>query len=165
MRFKKVVFIIFTLAILLIPINIVAAETVIYNEQLSVSIHIDDAYYYAADNDDIENDIATHFTITVTKKGNFNHKKMVNFYLLVGLTLPSGTYYEYLFLVISPCVCVATPTVYFYNHASESGWYLVELTGILMTGDPAFAIGTEACLFDPPGGTDGTDPLTCSIMI
>ena len=150
---------------MIVPINIVAAETFIYNDQLSVRIHIDDAYYYAADNDDIENDIATHFTITVTKKGNINHKKQVNFYLLVGLTLPSGTYYEYLFLVTSPCMCVATPTAYFYNHASESGWYLVELTGILMAGDPAFAIGTEAFVFDPPGGTDGTDPLTCTIMV
>ena len=164
MRFKKVVFIVFTLAIMLIPINIVAAETIIYNDNLTVSIQIDDAYYYSADNDDIENDIATHFTITVTKRCN-NHKKMVNFYLLVGLTLPSGTYYEYLFLVTSPCVCTASPTAYFYNHASESGWYLVELTGILMSGDPAQAIGTEAYCFDPPGGTDGTDPLVCSIIV
>ena len=164
MRFKKVVFIVFTLAIMLIPINIVVAETVIYNNEVSVRINIDDAYYYSADDDDIENDIATHFTITVAKRCN-NHKKNVNFYLLVGLTLPSGTYYEYLFLVTSPCVCTASPIAYFFNHASESGWYLVELTGILMTGDPVFAIGTEAYLFNPPGGTDGTDPLTCSIMV
>ena len=34
-----------------------------------------------------------------------------------------------------------------------------------MAGDPAFAIGTEAFVFDPPGGTDGTDPLTCTIRV
>ena len=164
MRFKKVVFILFILVLMLIPLNIVAAETVIFNNDVTVRINIDDAYYYAADDDDIENDIATHFTITVTKRTH-NHKKVVNFYLLVRLTLPSGTYYEYLFLVTSPCMCVASPVAQFYNHATEPGWYLVELTGILMTGDPYYAIGTEAYLFDPPGGSDPTEPLICSIIV
>lgn len=165
MRFKKIFFTVFILAFTLIPINFIAAETLIFNNEVIVCIDIDNAYYFSADSDNIENDIATHFTITVEPRYYFNPRATVNFYLLVGLTLPSGRYYEYLFLVTSPIVCVATPTAYFFNHASESGWYLVEITGILLTGDPYYAIGTEACCFDPPGGTDGTDPLTCTILV
>ncbi len=163
MRFKKVILISLIMAITLIPVNIVSAETYIQNDNILIYIDIQDAYYYADSSDDIENDIISHFTLIVHRLTYMPIRTVINFYLLVSLTLPSGVIYDYLFLVTSPCECVAYPTLYLINHASESGWYCLEITGILNTNNPYLVYGTERFDFDPPGGTDGTGPLACLI--
>ncbi|MBN1327845.1 MAG: hypothetical protein JXA54_00095 [Candidatus Heimdallarchaeota archaeon] len=163
MRFKKIILMPLVMALALIPVNIVSAETYIQNKDIIVCIDIQDAYYYADGLDNIENDILSHFTLSVQRINNMPGKIVVNFYLLVRLTLPSGVIYEYLFLVTSPCECIAYPTLYLINHATESGWYCLEITGILNGQKSQMISGTERFDFDPPGGTDGTGPLGCII--
>ncbi|HUT80108.1 MAG TPA: hypothetical protein VMZ29_02815 [Candidatus Bathyarchaeia archaeon] len=163
MRFKKVILILMIMTLTLIPINLVSAETIIQNEEILLYIDIQDAYYYADGIDNVENDIISHFTLIVHRLTYMPIRTIINFYLLVSLTLPSGVIYDYLFYVTSPCECVAYPTLYLINHASESGWYCLEITGILYTYTPYMVYGTEQYNFDPPGGTDRTGPLGCII--
>lgn len=161
MRFRKNFLLIFLFILVFIPINLTQSLTQVESDGTTVIIQITDAYYFAADKDDLENDVATEFTLDVFSRA----KNSVNFYLLVRLTLPSGIDYEYLYKVFSPCKASASPIVYFYNHATEEGWYCVEITAILAKGNQISGIGTETVFFDPPGGTGGTDPLACKITI
>jgi len=152
------------MALAVIPINLISAETIVENYEVQIKIDITDAYYYAADDDNVENDIISFFTLDVKRNSGPMHKN-VKFYLLATLRLPSGQYYDYLFMVTSPCNCHAAPVLYFSNHATEAGWYTIELTIILLKGNPRTSVGTESFEFDPPGGsTDGSDPLGCSIL-
>ena len=98
---------------------------------------------------------------------NLNRKPRgkVVFHMIVSLTLPSGICYCYLFKVTSSYDVRAYPTVYFMDHATESGWYLLEMTCILNLGHPGASSGTESFHFDPPGGTEGTDPGQCYIIV
>ena len=148
----------------MVPINLTAAQTIIYNDNFIIEIDIRDAYYLDADEGFIANDILTQFEIEIYKNG-FNIRKSMSFYLLISLILPSGDSYSYLFYVVAPSTYSSNSEVYFYNHATESGWYQVKVTGILLSGDYSNRIGTESFNFDPPGGTDGTEPLGCRLTI
>jgi hypothetical protein len=165
MRFGKVLFITSLILLTLAPLSFVSSETKIENEDVIVFITINDAYYYTADEDGVENDIAAHFTLDVSRNSHSNGRPRIVFYIYLELFLPSGTSFLYLFKVTSPRECCASPTAYFYNHATESGWYSLEITGVLTKGDPALCIGTETFHFDPPGSTGGSEPPTCMIIV
>lgn len=163
MKFKRVLLVTSLVIFSILPIAVVNGATVIEDNDVVVIISIQNAYYYAAHEDGIENDIAVDFTLDIHR--TTQRKNLVHFDLWVQLTLPSGLSYLYLFKVTSSAHVYAQPTAYFDNHATESGWYCVELTGVLAKGNCITCIGTESYLFDPPGGTEGTDPLTCMISV
>ncbi|NHJ49620.1 MAG: hypothetical protein FK733_17655 [Asgard group archaeon] len=165
MRFKKVILLTFILFIAVVPINLCLGTTNVSNHEIVVTISINNAYYYAADDDGIENDVAAEFSLDVYRNKFHNKRCSVSFYLLVALYLPSGYGYGYLFLVTCTGDVYAEPVARFFNHATESGIYCVEMTCILPCGPNCAYIGTESYCFDPPGGSDGTDPLTCTIEL
>ena len=166
MRTKKVILLTFIIVLAVIPINLCLGTTTVKNDLIAVTINIEDAYYYAEDSDGLENDIASIFTLDIEKVHNDYFTIFTNFYLLLGVTLPSGKYYGYLFNVY--CICNSgiheRPTAYFIDHATEPGWYLVEITVILVEYNTITDFGTESFYFDPPGGTDGTNPDGCRIV-
>lgn len=163
MRFNKVFFVSLLVLCTLCPISLVVGATTIENESVVITIAIQNAYYFDADGDGKENDVAVDFLLDIHRKNG--KKNTVHFDLYAELILPSGISYLYLFKVTSSAHVQAQPTAYFYNHATEPGWYCIELTGVLYRGTPQYSIGTESYYFDPPGGTTGTDPLTCKILV
>ena len=165
MRLKRMILLSFIMILTLIPINMIAAETVVQDYTTCVTLDILDAYYFAAEDDGLENDIAGYFMLKVESNRQLPPRKLVVFYLLVSLTLPSGKQYSYLWEVTSSYNIEVYPTVYFYDHATESGWYLLEITCFLNLGPKTTAFGTESYYFDPPGGTEGTEPGECAIVL
>jgi hypothetical protein len=152
------------IAFLLIPISFAAGETCVKNKETTVILNIEDATYFAADADGIENDVIAHFTLEVLRNRH-NARNTAIFYILISLTLPSGYCYDYLFQVISDYNILAYITLIFYDHATEPGWYLLEITAILPSyGGYSYCIGTESYYFDPPGSDEGTNPDGCTLL-
>ncbi|NHJ85942.1 MAG: hypothetical protein FK734_10805 [Asgard group archaeon] len=165
MRLRKVLLAIALSILAILPISFVSADIIIQNNEVAVIIGIDDAYYSAADSDGIQNDVIIDFSLEVLST-KFTYKTTCNFYICICLTLPSGTFYSYLYIVTSKLNIYVTPTAYLYNHATEEGWYRVEIIGLIYyTNTPVYDIGSEIFDFDPPGSTSGTDPLSCEIYI
>jgi len=167
MRTKKVLLLTFIVFLALTPLTLSQGKTVVSNDLFEVTITINDAYYYAADADGIENDVAVKFSLDVVDISPYYHSNyVVSFYLLTALHCPSGNSHEYLYQVYCVLDTHETPTIYFYNHAVEAGWYCVEITCFLHYCRNCYVYGSEYFDFDPPGGDEGAGgPLQCEIEL
>ncbi|MHA1772052.1 MAG: hypothetical protein ACTSYL_07375 [Candidatus Thorarchaeota archaeon] len=119
------------------------------NDQATVTVHVLDAFYTDADDDGYEDDVIAYFDI------HLDGAQRYNFDIYPALTLPSGTSYLYGYTIntrLSDLHC----TMYFYDHATESGNYTFSVDVILYTG--GVASGQVQYVFDPPGGSGDADP-------
>jgi hypothetical protein len=115
----------------------------------SAEVRIPFANYTDLSKNGIEDDV-----YAIVEVDLFNNE-VYTFDYYVKLTLPSGLYWEYLF-VITTNVQSFKIIHHFYHHAIESGWYIIDVVLTLHTG--AQFIVEETLIFDPPGGTSGSDP-------
>jgi len=119
-------------------------------ESSTIIIEIKNAYYCDADNGLEENDIVVDFDLYVKTSC------ILYFELYFRLILPSGNSYIYGYGVLT-IENYLNCSFYFYNHATESGWYTVEIVGVIY--QQPIAIGVDSYSFDPPGETEGSEPL------
>ncbi|MHA1406583.1 MAG: hypothetical protein ACTSSG_04285 [Candidatus Heimdallarchaeaceae archaeon] len=132
---------------------------VIETNNVTLELVIEDAFYTSLDSNNIQDDILSYFSLDIDCKDD---KKYVYFSLQIELTLPSGTSYSYLYnLKVFPGNYAAT--LILYNHATEKGNYLLEITCVLY--DYYITSGTERFIFDPPGENEGSDPPFASLTL
>jgi len=164
-KFTKVILVSFLMLFAVLPISTVIGELYVTDNEITVIINITDAYYTALDNDGIENDIVANFDMTIFKNDRKYSNERIKFDLYVELILPSGLNYIYGYRVsCKGCVSVS-PVIYLYNHATEPGWYTIVLTCVLADRGLVTGMGSEYLVFDPPGGTPGTEPGSCIIIV
>ncbi|MFW9852817.1 MAG: hypothetical protein ACFFDS_07740 [Candidatus Thorarchaeota archaeon] len=158
---KKITSLFLLGVLIVIPCVFVTQARVFKNPLITITIA--DAYYtdYGRSTSDAENDIVVDFNVELEKELNINsHAKVPNqLKLRCYLFLPSGQKYIYGFNLVTKDSFLSLRLV-FYNHATESGWYTVEIHGSYFRTESTV---TDSLSFDPPGGTDGTDPP--SIML
>jgi hypothetical protein len=137
-----------------------ASGTVIADQdESSVNITILNAYYADLDQGGIENDIFVEFTLNLTLQEDDGY-----FLFYFTLVLPSGTEYYYR---TSFSVSQSTNyygVLYFYNYATEAGWYEIKSLGVLFQEDDIKWYFTSY-IFDPPGGTGGDDPQVMMMVL
>lgn len=165
--------------------NATIAEAEGYSLNMDLDIH--DAYYLNLETDKstIENDIITYFSIElkivdeeddeeedeqddenedyefVYPSIRSTETKVFLIYLTVKLQLPSKHTFEYE-LKISAKLGLNEYGIYFYNHATESGWYIVSISSYYQK---ASIYAYDEFVFDPPGGTDGGEPPSIQIFM
>ncbi len=152
---KYIMLLLLTTSLLLIPgayadknsVNTSSVDTM-------VNITISEAYYADLDNDGYEDDVFVETQLAFTGSSS-----SYNFDYYIVLTLPSGLSYTYSFAASSK-VDFLTIGNYFWSHASEAGWYNVDIHIVMRTG--GVALTSESLIFDPPGGTGGADPINIS---
>ncbi|MFX0209879.1 MAG: hypothetical protein ACFFDT_28110, partial [Candidatus Hodarchaeota archaeon] len=123
------------------------------NKKVQVTITITEAYYTDIDKDEVL-DVISSFNILYDS----SRPHLVIFY--VSLILPSGWEFSYKWFILSK-QSVYYGQIYFYDHALESGNYILSINAKLLTGGVTTA--TLDYEFDPPGGAGGGDPLACLI--
>lgn len=160
MRKIKIILNCIAIILLLISLNLgnqASGVTSSTNGDSSISVSILDAYYANLDNGSIENDVFTQFTLEISHDSSCAYCV-----LYISLVLPSGNQFTYYYIVITKSTN-SIGLLYFYNHATESGWYKVRIFGVLITRNQI-----SSCLasysFDPPGGTPGDDPHSVSLI-
>jgi hypothetical protein len=128
-----------------------------------ITITITDAYYTDCGRSvsNSENDIIVDFNVELIKDIaiDSNAKVPNQLKLKCHLYLPSGQKYIYGFNLVTKESFLSLRLI-FYNHATEPGWYIIEILGNYFKTK---TVATDSLTFDPPGGTDGTDPP--SIML
>ena len=164
-KFTKVLLVSFLVLFAVLPINNVIGELYVTDNEITVIIDITNAYYTALDDDGIENDVVANFDMTVFKNDRKYSNDRMKFDLYVELILPSGINYIYGYRVTCKRCVSVSPIIYLYNHATEPGWYTIVLTCVLADRGLVTGIGSEYLVFDPPGGTPGTEPGSCMIII
>ncbi|RMG30435.1 MAG: hypothetical protein D6732_16225 [Methanobacteriota archaeon] len=144
MRKLKFVLIVTIMALTFLPHgNSVNAATA-----SSVTATIMDAYYTDADGGGVPNDVVVIIHFAIQGGGTLNGLTYT-----VDLALPSGkTYVGYVLIVTN--MAQVTATNFFYNTATESGWYSTSVHATL-NGDPNIS-DSDHMIFDPPGG-DNSD--------
>ncbi len=126
----------------LITGEVQAADNGGWDDSLVVSV--ESADYMDLDNDLVDDDILTEFSITVPSGDwDFQHT-----YVYCELVLPSGCYYNCLILLIGTYSSV-TISLAWYNTATESGWYTFTLWS-WGEGFNAPDLGSDSVVFDPP---------------
>ena len=75
---------------------------------------------------------------------------------MIVLELPSGLTYDY-YYNMDTSEEEYSYIMYFYHHATESGWYTVDIYCLLFDGRH-IGFGIESYTFDPPGETEGVPP-------
>ncbi|TFH03606.1 MAG: hypothetical protein E4H14_16425 [Candidatus Thorarchaeota archaeon] len=140
---KRILTVILAMMILSLFVGEVQATDYDANKD-SLIVSIESADYLDLDGDQIEDDILTEFTITVPK-GNW---EFVRTFVYCELVLPSGYYFNCLFLMIGSYNSV-TLTLGWYNTAIESGWYTFEVYA-WGSGPDAPDLGYDSVIFDPP---------------
>ncbi len=131
---------------------VVTASTVTVqstNDQVTIKVQILDAYYTDADGDGNEDDVIAYFDLSFEGNARYN----IDVY--PSLTLPSGSEYTYAY-VINTRLSIVHCTMYFYNHALESGDYIFSVQVVSYIG--GVVSGTASYVFDPPGGSGDADP-------
>ncbi len=159
-RFRKTVCMSFALLVVLCIVNgvpsVLASSTTISstNNQVSVSLSILHANYTDADDDGYADDVVAYFDIELDGGMRYNLD------VYPSLTLPSGTKYTYAY-VISTRLELLHCTMYFIDHATESGDYIFSVEIVSYTG--GIACGYAEYVFDPPGGSGDADP--CGFLV
>ena len=120
-------------------------------QDVDASVVIVSAYYTDAEGDDCENDVIARFNIVL------NGAQRYNLDLSISLKLPSGEVFNY-YYSIDACISTLRCTMYFYDHATESGDYVLNI-GVQVNNCGSSSDSTEY-IFDPPGGSGDTDPCT-----
>ena len=164
-KFTKVILIAFLMIFAFLPIGKAIGETYIADSDMTVMIDITNAYYTALDEDGKEDDIVANFDMVVTKNGRKLPNERLKFDLYVELVLPSGISHLFGFRVTCKRGVSVSPVIQMYNLATEPGWYTIILTCVLFDRGYITGIGTESLEFDPPGGTPGTEPGSCVILL
>ncbi len=121
-----------------------------------IGIEITNAFYADLDGNGIEDDIFVQVDLS------FFGASTINFDYYIILTLPSGESHAYTISLASHVDKLIIDN-YFWNHATEPGWYTVEVHTVLRTG--GVQILSDSMVFDPPGGSEGSDPIGFSIII
>ncbi len=124
------------------------------NDQVSVTLTILDAFYTDADGDGYEDDVVGYFDIHLYGRPRYTLD------IYPSLVLPSGTTHTYLY-TINTRLDTLHCTMYFYDHALESGNYTFAVEIVLYTG--GVTAGEANYLFDPPGGSGDADP--CGFLV
>lgn len=122
--------------------------------RVEIAITILSACYTDADGDGYEDDVVGYFDIYLSGASRYRLD------IYPSLTLPSGRTYTYGFSV-STRLSVLHCTMYFYDHAVESGWYSFSVGVVSYTGGSAYWV--EEYVFDPPGGYGDQDP--CGVLV
>ena len=149
----------------ILPISEVVGETYVADSEMTVMIDITNAFYTALDDDGREDDIIANFDMIVQKNERMLPNERLKFDLYVELILPSGISHLFGFRVTcKKCVSVS-PVIHLHNLATEPGWYTIVLTCVLFDRGYITGIGAESLEFDPPGGTPGTEPGSCLILL
>ena len=115
-----------------------------------ILIDIQEAYYADLEGDGVEDDVFVGVQLS------FFGSSVYNFYWCICLTLPSGAEFGYA-IALAAHTNLAYLGNYFWNHATESGDYTVIVYTVLRTG--GVSIFSDFLVFDPPGGTGGSDPI------
>ncbi len=131
-------------------ISINSQSITVRNDQFEMELTITDAYYDALDADDIADDVIILFNIYL-----FNNKTSIKFELNFTLTLPSGRFVHYSYNISSDA-SVIDGTMYFFNEATEAGFYNIKIDLTLLSG--VVTSGVVSHDFDPPGETAGGIP-------
>ncbi len=119
------------------------------SDEHGIEVTIVDACYTDLDDDSWEDDVL------VVVRFDLSSSDYYEFAYVITLTLPSGTSYSYLVIVLAWVDVVYTYNLFF-NHATESGDYTVYVKALLVT--PATATDSATYVFDPPGGSEGGKP-------
>ena len=113
-----------------------------------------DAYYTDLENDNANDDIVARLYVEIYDPRVY--AGMLTFDIYLTLELPSGMQYSYHFHFTNWDTDGFLFTVYFHNHATESGWYTIHAIGSI--DDIPYAIHTWI-KFDPPGSGKPKDPI------
>ncbi|MCY3414962.1 MAG: hypothetical protein INQ03_25150 [Candidatus Heimdallarchaeota archaeon] len=120
-----------------------------------VSINISEAYYADLEGDGLENDVFVGVDLYLSGRDAYN------FDYYIFLTLPSGLQFSYAYAFSAKTDYIYFGN-YFWQHALEPGWYDVEVFIVMRSG--GLTVSSEALIFDPPGGTGGSDPISFSLI-
>ncbi|MHA1911669.1 MAG: hypothetical protein ACTSYA_08235 [Candidatus Kariarchaeaceae archaeon] len=145
------------LLVVILPILSVKSETTIDIGDISMTINIYDAYYCDLQGDGREDDVVAKFTIDIENEED----KYFLFITKIVLELPSGYKYNY-YYNMDTSEEEYDYTMNFNNHATESGWYTVDIFCLLFDGRH-IGFGLESYTFDPPGDADGGEPPTVEL--
>ncbi len=153
---KKVIFP-FIVCSLVIISSMLGYSVILETEYSTVDFTITFATYLDLDGTGVEDDIYANATIDLnTTKNN------VAFTFDIYLILPSGYTYEHRY-----CTNLDHGNyifdMYFYNHATEPGWYELIIDVTLIDSQPVR--GREEFIFDPPGEKEGTNPPDATFTI
>ncbi|MCF2144712.1 MAG: hypothetical protein K9W42_13525 [Candidatus Heimdallarchaeota archaeon] len=128
-------------------------QQVIICTEIGINLEIVYAYYHDLDNDGYSDDILTVLQITtVSGEIEFMYTN-----LFQAITLPSGLTY-YFITTIFGFYSSLQVTSFWYDLATESGWYTFTAAAESLSSDWYCQIYTE-CSFDPPDeGPEGGMP-------
>ena len=115
------------------------------------AVDINKAYYTDIDDDGYEDDVFVKLKFKI----DLNDIDII-FKYTITLTLPSGLAFEYFVYVSVSDESVVTVDNLFYNHATESGDYRVDVSAVLIK--PIVDSAEASRVFDPPGSSDGLEP-------
>ncbi len=115
----------------------------------TISINITFANYTDLDGDGFQDDVYAEVEVKLDGSSAYT------FEYNVTLTLPSGLSFSYKF-IISTNYQSFIIYHYFFDHAIESGWYTLNAEATLNNGGRSTTSNTF--VFDPPGGSGGSDP-------
>ncbi len=118
-------------------------------ETAGIDVEVIFANYTALEDDGYENDVYAEVKVYLYGGETYT------FDYEITLTLPSGTSYTYLFIITTNIEDLLIYN-FFFNHATESGWYTIDVNVLLHTGGQS--TDSHTYTFDPPGGSPGSEP-------
>lgn len=137
------------LGLFITPVHASSVTVSSTNDKVVLGLTILSAEYTDADNDGFADDVVAYFDIKLSGTRRYTLD------IYPSLELPSGTEYTYAY-TINTRLEILHCTMYFYNHATESGDYIFSVDIISFTGGAVS--GTTDYVFDPPGGSGDADP-------
>ncbi len=114
---------------------------------------IEEASYGDFDNDTYEDDVVVIFTCRVLDGAKSPAKTDVYF----TLTLPSGKQHFALVTIVGKYSEI-TLGMYWFNVATEPGWYNIAADAYTYGGPDARTSDSDVLIFDPPTGSGNGDP-------
>ncbi len=156
MSFKKFYYLFFCILAFSTVIPVFGHNSVTFmsmNKKNEVTLTITNAFYTDLDKDEVL-DVMSSFNLI------FDSSRPHTVKLYVSLILPSGFKFSYKWTIKSKQSDFFAQ-IHFYDHALESGIYVLSIEAKLLTG--GVTTGTADYEFDPPGGAGGGNPLACLI--
>ena len=106
------------------------------------------AYYGDVDKDGYEDDVFVKLKFYLNGFDDDDDEGYLFNYSII-LTLPSGLSYQYWVTIMGKAESIVTVDNLFFNHATESGDYKVEVFAVLYV--PIYDTAEASLVFDPPG--------------